>query len=155
MYEFATSSLGRDATLTGRLDIWEMVLGMVTNPLIGTGYESFWLGDRLEKCWIIYESTNQAHNGYIEIYINLGLIGLSLLIGVLVSTYRKVSKALLFDFDFAKFRMAFLAVTLIYNITEFAFKGFCFMFFIFLLIAVDVSSPDYSQTFRKRQLLFD
>lgn len=140
VYEFAISSLGRDSTLTGRLNLWEMVLGMVSDPLIGTGYESFWLGNRLNRLSMVFQSgvINQAHNGYIEIYLNLGIIGLFMLAAMIFSAYRKIRRALLFDFDFAKFRMAFLVVIILYNITEFAFKGFCFMFFIFLIISVDV-----------------
>ncbi len=49
------SAVGRDPTLTGRSNIWDAVLSTHTNPLIGTGYESFWLGPRLVKvlgeCW--------------------------------------------------------------------------------------------------------
>src|SRR5215469_6294466 len=41
--------LGRDPTLTDRTKIWSLLLGMHTNPLIGTGYESFWLGSRLDQ----------------------------------------------------------------------------------------------------------
>ena len=45
--------LGRNPTLTGRTAIWEAVLPMAGDPLIGTGYESFWLGKRLEKFWSV------------------------------------------------------------------------------------------------------
>jgi len=37
-------TMGRDPTLTGRTEIWSLVLGMVRSPLLGTGFESFWLG---------------------------------------------------------------------------------------------------------------
>ena len=43
------SALGKDPTLTGRTEIWGFVLGLHTNPLVGTGFESFWLGPRLTK----------------------------------------------------------------------------------------------------------
>jgi len=46
---------------------------MRVNPWIGAGFESFWLGPRLNKLWAQYNfMPNQAHNGYIEIYLNLG-----------------------------------------------------------------------------------
>ena len=44
-------SFGRDTTLTGRTEIWGTVTGMVANPVIGTGFEAFWLGDRLAALW--------------------------------------------------------------------------------------------------------
>ena len=73
------SSLGREATLTGRTEVWEQVLNEDTNPLIGTGYESFWLGDRLTRFWQEHWwKPNQAHNGYLEVYLNLGMVSLGL-----------------------------------------------------------------------------
>ena len=52
--------LGRNPTLTGRTAIWDAVLPLAGNPLIGTGYESFWLGKRLEKFWSVNDG---AFNG--------------------------------------------------------------------------------------------
>src|SRR5439155_1472984 len=73
-------SVGRDPTLTGRTEIWRLVLSMTTRPLLGTGFESFWLGSRLEKIWSIYWfHPNEAHNGYLEVFLNLGWVGVSLL----------------------------------------------------------------------------
>ena len=133
------STLGRDITLTGRVDLWKDLTDMVINPLIGTGFESFWLGDRLTRIWANYWwRPNQAHNGYLEIYLNLGLIGLSLLIGVIVSAYRKISKKLRFDSDSERLQLAFLAIVLIYNVTEATFKGIGLLWFTFILNAMDV-----------------
>ncbi len=48
---------------------------MKTNPLLGTGYESFWLGPRLQWFWqhAGLGHINEAHNGYLEVYLNLGI----------------------------------------------------------------------------------
>jgi O-antigen ligase len=87
--------LGRNPTLTGRTDIWRSVLPMVQNPVIGTGYESFWIGSRLERVERSIDQTiNQAHNGYIEIYLNLGWVGIALLAIVLIAAYRRVMSGL-------------------------------------------------------------
>ena len=76
---------GRDATFTGRTGLWETLLQEPINPLIGVGYASFWLGERLERFWAMYPTSPpiEAHNGYLEVYLNLGLIGVCLLAGVL------------------------------------------------------------------------
>jgi len=73
-------SLGRNETLTDRAFIWKALLDFGTNPWIGTGFESFWLGERLQRLWSSWEwgQINQAHNGYLEIYLNQGIIGLLL-----------------------------------------------------------------------------
>jgi O-antigen ligase len=51
MSDAVAGFLGRDSTLTGRTGIWSTLLGMGTNPLVGVGYQSFWLGERLEAVW--------------------------------------------------------------------------------------------------------
>jgi O-antigen ligase len=83
---------------------------------------------------------NQAHNGYIELYLNSGLIGLFLLGTVIISTYRKGRKELLLNLPYANFRIGFLVIVLFYGITESTFRGLHPVWFIFLLIAIDVPS---------------
>src|SRR5437764_11912256 len=45
-YSSLVHALGRESNLTGRTDIWNDVLHLDLNPVIGTGFESFWLGPR-------------------------------------------------------------------------------------------------------------
>ena len=79
--EIGIEALDRNPTLTDRTLVWEDVLAMPNNLLVGTGFESFWLGPRVEQLWQKYWwHPNQAHNGYIETYINLGAVGVSLLL---------------------------------------------------------------------------
>jgi hypothetical protein len=70
---------GRDVTLTGRTRIWKELLAFRTDPLIGVGYGSFWLGKRLQILSDIYGLLNESHNGYLNVYLELGMIGLGLL----------------------------------------------------------------------------
>ena len=37
---------------------------------------------------------NEAHNGYLEVYLNLGIIGVILIIGFLIAGYRNICKQL-------------------------------------------------------------
>jgi exopolysaccharide production protein ExoQ len=122
--DFATA-VGRDPTLTDRTLVWSYLLRMKTNLLLGTGYESFWLGPRLEQLTAAFAfRPNQAHNGYLEIYLNLGLIGLSLLVGFLVASYRTICKQFTSSANFTSLRFALWAVLPICNITTAAyFKG--------------------------------
>jgi len=116
--------VGRNANLTGRTDLWVFLLGMHTNPALGTGYESFWLGPRLAAVWakFVGSGINEAHNGYLETYLNLGFAGLLLLSVFLFASYRSVCKALSSGFTLAPFSLALWTVLLIYNVTESAFK---------------------------------
>lgn len=143
----------RDSTLTGRTDLWSDVLNVGTNPWIGTGFESFWLGDRSAAFWEKYWwRPNQAHNGYLETYLNLGFIGLFILIGVILSTYKKSRNELISSFDYGRFRMAFLIISLMYNVTEAAFRGLHLMWFVFLLIAMEVHRDTYQSPGFVKQL---
>lgn len=139
---FATVAIGRDPTLTGRTEIWQDVLNMVTNPLIGCGYDSFWLGGRIAWMWEKYWfHPTQAHSGYIEIYLTLGVIGLLLLMVIIISTFRNVSRELISNYEYASFKLTFLAVALLDYVTESTFMPGFPIYFIFMLIVVNVLPP--------------
>lgn len=131
------AAVGRNPTLTGRTELWQILLAMHTNPFIGTGYESFWLGPRLQWIWQRFAVVNESHNGYLEMYLNLGLIGLFLLGGFLISSYRTICKRLTSpsSFAFASLILALWTILLFYNVTEAAFKG-QLMWITFLLGAI-------------------
>jgi exopolysaccharide production protein ExoQ len=134
-------AVGRNPTLTDRTEIWRLVLGMVQNPIFGSGFESFWLGTRLEKLWSMYWwHPTEAHNGYIEIYLNLGWVGLLLLALVLVNGYRTVITAFRRNLPAGSLRLAFFAVGIVYNFTEAAYFRMMAPAWIFMLVAL-TSAP--------------
>jgi exopolysaccharide production protein ExoQ len=131
--------VGRDPTLTGRSNIWNAVLSTKTNPIVGTGYESFWLGSRLKQVWRLAGPVNEAHNGYLELYLNLGLIGIFLLFIFLVASFRTICKKLS-SLELASLGLALWTVLLFYNMTESAaFKG-QLLWVIFLIVMVTISA---------------
>jgi exopolysaccharide production protein ExoQ len=134
--------LGKDPTLTGRTDLWKILLGWNINPLFGTGFESFWLGERRDKLWNIYWwHPNEAHNGYLETYLNLGLIGLALMLALFFSAFCRGRKMLLENFEFARFSLGFLAAFVLYNWTEAAFKSLHPLVLIFLITFMRYPRP--------------
>jgi exopolysaccharide production protein ExoQ len=137
------SVLGRDPTLTGRTEIWNLVLGMTGNPLLGTGFESFWLGSRLQTMWSIYWwHPNEAHNGYIEIFLDLGWMGVALLAVLLLTGLRNTLTSVRQQAEAGGLMLAYFVVVLIYNFTESAFRELDPIWFVLLLsvIAVQESS---------------
>jgi hypothetical protein len=64
-------------------------------------------------------------------------MGIALTLAMVVAAYRKGCQALWADFEFGRFRLAYLAAFLVYNWTEAAFRTHCFPFFVFFLIAID------------------
>jgi O-antigen ligase len=82
--------LGRDATFTGRTVIWERVIEVWSeSPLLGYGYAAGnenVLAPRLIGG--VFESAVDSHNAYLDLMIDLGLIGLAaFLYGVLRALY--------------------------------------------------------------------
>jgi exopolysaccharide production protein ExoQ len=132
----ALEEMGKDATLTGRTEIWRLVLNMAGSPMFGTGFESFWLGNRADRMWTLYYfHPTQAHNGYLEVYLELGWIGIILLAAILLAGYRNAVAMLRWNPDAARIRMAFIAVALVYNVTEAGFRMMTLTWFFLLLSA--------------------
>jgi exopolysaccharide production protein ExoQ len=99
-----SEALGRSSTLSGRTELWTQLLKFGTNPILGTGFESFWLGERLERLkGIFFFIPNEAHNGYLETYLTLGLIGVFLLIGMIVATFWRIRLELFRNFEWGRY----------------------------------------------------
>jgi O-antigen ligase len=127
------ASVGRNPTLTGRTEIWEFVIKMAGNPLFGTGFETFWLGNRLTAGWTAFGwSLNEAHNGYLEVFLNLGWIGVILLGAIIMSGYRRIITTVRQDRDLGGLWLAFLLGALIYGLSEASFRELSISWELFL-----------------------
>ncbi len=77
-----TEMLGRSKDLTGRADLWHSVGTMIlARPFLGYGFSGFWDGASLESYAVekyVGWSPNYSHNGYLEILLNLGIVGTGL-----------------------------------------------------------------------------
>lgn len=119
----ATAVLGRDASLSGRVNIWELALSSIANsPVLGYGYSAFWEASSQRAARIREEmhwAVPHAHNGYVDMTLELGLTGLSLLIASYVIAARRA-------FDCWKrgaeretiWPLAYLSFFLLYQFTE-------------------------------------
>jgi O-antigen ligase len=131
-------ALGKDPTLTGRTQIWSLVLGLHTNPWIGTGFESFWLGPRLEKMRTALPNfpINEAHNGYLELYLNLGWAGICFIVLLVVTGYKRIISGIRRNPEKASLFLGFLLCTLFYSFTEAAFRLMAVAWVFLLLVIV-------------------
>jgi exopolysaccharide production protein ExoQ len=134
-FTYVVQALGRNTTLTGRTDIWGDLLGMDFNRWLGTGFESFWLGERADMlARKYYFHPNQAHNGYIEMYVNLGLVGLGFLVLLMLKGYARIVDAYRSLSGLSTLRLAIFVVAAVYNITEATFKVMHPVWIMFLLV---------------------
>jgi len=114
-----SSSLGRDDTLTGRTEVWAAVLpAMKQQPLFGYGFGSFWTDARRA----LYDIPT-AHNGYLDIMLEQGIVGLFVYTLWLLSCARQLRRALKQDYEWASLALCFLVMALIYNATESALNS--------------------------------
>jgi exopolysaccharide production protein ExoQ len=83
-----TGLLGKSATLTGRVQIWILSTVMaLRRPWLGYGYNAFWLPNEwfTVRIWqVLGWKAPHAHNGFLELWLELGLVGAGLFFLVFV-----------------------------------------------------------------------
>jgi O-antigen ligase len=74
--------LGRDSSLTGRTEVWSGAVEAITkHPLLGYGYSAFWMGLKGESANVVLAArwlVPAAHNGFLDLWLQLGGAGLVL-----------------------------------------------------------------------------
>ena len=83
--------MGKSADMTGRTYIWKKVLELIDQrPLQGWGWTSYWL-PLVEpyKGLIVMHGVPylQAHNAFLDVWLQLGILGLGLFVGLLGYTF--------------------------------------------------------------------
>lgn len=115
--------IGRNATLTGRTTIWRAVLAQKINPFLGAGFESFWMGDRMQSVWSMSQyGIQEAHDGYLEVYLNLGWAGIALLGMMIVTGFRNSLILYRRDPEAGRLRLGLLTAALVFGFTEAGFR---------------------------------
>jgi exopolysaccharide production protein ExoQ len=144
--ELALSFVGRNPTLTNRTVIWQTLETFEVNPIVGFGFMSFWTGERLEKVWRLFGTINQAHNGYLEQYLNLGYIGVAFIVLIVLSGLLRVRRHLSDDPAAGMLRLCFIVTALLYNYSEASFYGINNMWILLLLGCLEVPRRRQSRT---------
>jgi O-antigen ligase len=130
---------GHEDTIEGRGRLWQTLLETDVNPILGEGFESYWLGPQAQALWEMPEFAyrpNEAHNGFLELYLNLGLVGLGLFCCNIFDAFVKIRKELLVEFGWGRCELGCLIAILAHSWTEAGFKGLSLLFFLFYIIAV-------------------
>ncbi|MEN8447787.1 MAG: O-antigen ligase family protein, partial [Cyanobacteria bacterium J06555_13] len=122
------STLGKDPTMSGRTDIWSAAMIEINHkPLFGYGFSAFWtednpaalnIGNSLHPGFYTYN----AHNGFIDIVLNVGWIGLALFMVCFVLTWLLALKYAYRPSSPEDFwPLAVMLLVTSYNITESSF----------------------------------
>ncbi|MFQ3616055.1 MAG: O-antigen ligase [Cyanobacteriota bacterium] len=91
LLELVVGSVGKDLTLTGRADIWPIVIRQgLQRPILGYGYSGFW-GDWNSPGAAVWKDYGwlapNAHNGFIDLWIQLGFVGTAIFIVCLLQMF--------------------------------------------------------------------
>jgi exopolysaccharide production protein ExoQ len=119
----ALGALGKDPNISGRLPLWASVIqSILKRPLLGYGYAAFWTGLQGESL-NIYMATHfeiyQAQNGVLEIWLELGIAGVFLLIISFVSAINDAVTCFKHGQSQAvEWYVGLFALTIAYNIDE-------------------------------------
>jgi O-antigen ligase len=140
--------LHKDVNLTDRTDFWPLLLkkGM-RHPWLGCGFDSFFSPQMQDEVQSELASTgtyfrpSQAHNGYLEVFLNLGVVGLLFLGLTIYGAFKGINRLMQHDFEFGRIRLILLIVALVSNYTEASFaRPTEFVWFLFLLVAINPGS---------------
>ena len=84
--QWVLSIVQRDATLTGRTELWSLIVTAIADhPLLGYGYGAFWSGINADTLNVYTGAKwlpNGADNGYLDLCLAFGIPGLLLLLFV-------------------------------------------------------------------------
>lgn len=123
MLELVVGSVGKDLTLTGRTDIWPIVIRQgLQRPILGYGYSGFW-GDWNSPGAAVWKDYGwlapNAHNGFIDLWIQLGFVGAAVFIlGFLQMFIRSLQLSKQSDPSLYSWSVIYLIFTCLINSTE-------------------------------------
>jgi exopolysaccharide production protein ExoQ len=149
-----TQALGRNLTFTGRTSIWEHITLDTVNPMLGAGYWNFWGGPGGYRVNLAMNSViPNAHNGYVDLYLDGGVIGLLLLFVLLLTGGMRIIRHMRPGSPLNRYeqvRFAFVIAAIIYNLSESTFARMGPIWFTTLLMMVDYPSPRLALNKRMR-----
>ena len=132
-----------DSSLTGRTVIWDFADDEIArNPLVGWGYQSFWLVPDSPAVtdapgWV--KAMPNAHNGYIDTKLEMGYVGLAFLLAFLIATLHAVGRVADRDPTRARLVLSLALFIILYNFFESLWmRAFEFLWVVFVIIAAEI-----------------
>ncbi len=144
--EILLKSLGKDATLTGRTELWDTVLEMIwKRPILGYGYGGFWTTNSNSPAayvWnVIIWKPIHSHNGLLNLGLDVGLLGVSVFVlGFVLNTMRAISWVRLTKTAEGFWPLIYMTFMFVYNLSESSLVGQNDFFWI-IYVAISFSKP--------------
>lgn len=143
------AAFGRDFTLTGRTDLWSAVLEKIgERPWLGYGYGGFWLGlngNSIDVWHIVRWEPPHAHNGFLDLWLDLGLLGLSIFaFSAIAVCLRSIACLRQNPNSEGLLPLAYLTFLLLANLTESSLLRQNFLWILYVSISLSTyKSHDY------------
>ncbi len=141
-----TTMMGKDSHLTGRSDLWSnALLSIADRPLLGYGFQAFWGVDsqpaRTVRQAAGWEDAPHAHNGYIDLTLSIGLVGLMTYLTSVASGFRRATQYLLAGEDsYRRWPLSWLAILSAYQISETTIlSGNTFFWLVFASVSLSLA----------------
>jgi exopolysaccharide production protein ExoQ len=119
-FDLILGLFGKNATLTGRTYLWQQGLAAAAQaPFLGVGYQAYWVQGfpDAERLWAEFYITARTgfhfHDTYIEVLVELGLVGVALLVLILIRTVAGYLIRVLDDRDDATARIMLGLMTML------------------------------------------
>ncbi len=119
----ALQTVGGTSTLTGRSEIWSAVWRMISaHPWLGWGFGAFWRGIEgpSGQVWAMLGATPpHSHNGVLDLWLDLGAVGVLLFIGSFLVATARATRALRDSWSVESILpAAYLVFFVLYNVSE-------------------------------------
>ena len=115
-------AIGKDPTLTGRIPLWRQIIEVMSShkTMTGYGYGMFWrdpigvsmihMGFNRRRDGFMASMTSGAHNVLLEMWLNIGLIGIAAYFFALLQSFRRIEEMEESAYLFSLVLMVFLMV---------------------------------------------
>lgn len=147
--------MGRSATLTGRTLIWKQVWVFIgQRPWLGWGYDGFWHGARGAAFRVdaaLGFTVFHAQNGYLELWLELGLVGLVLFVLSYARAWRRIWPVLRRgEVDVVLWPVFVLALIFLYDLDEISlliYNGIFWSLFVSALANIELlARPEMAES---------
>ena len=132
--------VGRDATLTGRTELWAFAWRAIeARPWLGYGYQAFWT---MDAHWMTALQTlnwrvPNAHSGYLELWLSTGILGLTVGAMTLLSAFiRGVRAIVVGQRPAGEFLVLLVLAYGIHNASESDLLGHTSLFWVALVVGL-------------------
>jgi exopolysaccharide production protein ExoQ len=117
-----TRLVGRSDTLTGRVELWQLVIQTAQHkPWLGYGYQAFWVtaggpADAIRQ--LLPFDVPHAHNGFLDLWLELGLAGVLLMVLYLVTSCFRSWRAMMTGSEAGLVSLTLISFLVMSNLTE-------------------------------------